>query len=200
VILLLTIARKRRNSIEAFQCLLWLAPSFSLWIAYASTHMKTFVANLKLRADAIFTYQASLLYEIICYLKAQDGSETWKWIYPREEKSECLVLNSCFQEGGPIGLVENGDIITIDIQKRRMDVELTEEQFVERRKKWSPPSYKATRGVLYKVRKTYCDPLSKILHSLLIVSQKQIVIAPCSISRTCNQRQGGVSLMSRERL
>ncbi|PKA59438.1 dihydroxy-acid dehydratase [Apostasia shenzhenica] len=54
------------------------------------------------------------------------------------------------QDGGPIGLVQNGDIITIDIQKRRMDVHLTDEQLAERRRKWSPPAYKATRGVLYK--------------------------------------------------
>jgi len=112
-------------------------------------------------------------YESICYTKAQDESETWKWTYPREEKSEYFVLNSCFQEGGPIGLVENDDIITIDIQKRRMDVDLTEEQFAERRKKWTPPSYKATRGVLYKVCKTNCDSLSKnyVLSSLFIWSR-----------------------------
>ncbi|KAM0942058.1 putative dihydroxy-acid dehydratase [Dioscorea sansibarensis] len=54
------------------------------------------------------------------------------------------------QEGGPIGLVQNGDIITIDIQKRRMDVQLTEEQLAERRRQWTPPAYKASRGVLYK--------------------------------------------------
>ncbi|XP_027163750.1 dihydroxy-acid dehydratase, chloroplastic-like [Coffea eugenioides] len=54
------------------------------------------------------------------------------------------------QEGGPIGLVENGDIITIDIQKRRMDVDLTDTELDERRKKWRPPMYKADRGVLYK--------------------------------------------------
>lgn len=54
------------------------------------------------------------------------------------------------QEGGPIGLVQDGDIITINIQKRRMDVDLTEEQFAERRKNWAPPAYKATQGVLYK--------------------------------------------------
>lgn len=56
-----------------------------------------------------------------------------------------------FQEGGPIGLIENGDIITIDVQKRRMDVQLTDEEMNERRKKWSPPPYKANQGVLYKV-------------------------------------------------
>ncbi|CDO99412.1 unnamed protein product [Coffea canephora] len=54
------------------------------------------------------------------------------------------------QEGGAIGLVENGDIITIDIQKRRMDVDLTDTELDERRKKWKPPTYKADRGVLYK--------------------------------------------------
>ncbi|KAG1359593.1 dihydroxy-acid dehydratase, chloroplastic [Cocos nucifera] len=58
------------------------------------------------------------------------------------------------QEGGPIGLIQNGDIITIDVVKRRMDVELTEEQLAERRKKWSPPAYKSTRGVLYKYIKS----------------------------------------------
>lgn len=55
------------------------------------------------------------------------------------------------QEGGPLGLVQNGDVITIDIQKKRMDVHLTDEELEERRKKWSPPPYKADKGVLYKV-------------------------------------------------
>ncbi|GFP95730.1 dihydroxy-acid dehydratase chloroplastic [Phtheirospermum japonicum] len=54
------------------------------------------------------------------------------------------------QEGGPIGLIENGDIITIDIQKRRMDVNLTDMELNERRKRLTPPAYKADRGVLYK--------------------------------------------------
>ncbi|KAK6145860.1 hypothetical protein DH2020_019729 [Rehmannia glutinosa] len=54
------------------------------------------------------------------------------------------------QEGGPIGLIENGDIITIDIAKRRMDVDLTDVELNERRKRWTPPAYKADRGVLYK--------------------------------------------------
>ncbi|KAK9084596.1 hypothetical protein Sjap_025007 [Stephania japonica] len=54
------------------------------------------------------------------------------------------------QEGGPIGLIENGDIITIDVQKRRMDVQLTDDELDARRKKWIPPPPKADRGVLYK--------------------------------------------------
>ncbi|KAK9284871.1 hypothetical protein L1049_024051 [Liquidambar formosana] len=54
------------------------------------------------------------------------------------------------QEGGPIGLVENGDIITIDVQMRTINVQLTAEEMEERRKKWNPPAYKADRGVLFK--------------------------------------------------
>jgi len=54
------------------------------------------------------------------------------------------------QEGGPIGLIENGDIISIDVQKRRIDVEITDEEMGRRRKTWTPPAFKANRGVLYK--------------------------------------------------
>uniref|UniRef100_A0A0D9XAW3 Dihydroxy-acid dehydratase n=1 Tax=Leersia perrieri TaxID=77586 RepID=A0A0D9XAW3_9ORYZ len=57
------------------------------------------------------------------------------------------------QEGGPIGLVQNGDIITIDVAKRVIDVELTEAQFEERRRKWTPPPHKVTRGSLWKYMK-----------------------------------------------
>ncbi|KAK9183309.1 hypothetical protein WN944_026460 [Citrus x changshan-huyou] len=54
------------------------------------------------------------------------------------------------QEGGPIGLIQNGDIINIDVQKRRIDVQLTDEEMEERRRKWTPPPNKVNRGVLYK--------------------------------------------------
>ncbi|XP_074311849.1 dihydroxy-acid dehydratase, chloroplastic-like [Silene latifolia] len=54
------------------------------------------------------------------------------------------------QEGGPIGLVQNGDVITIDVGKKRMDVQLTTDEMEERRRKWAVPAYKANRGVLYK--------------------------------------------------
>lgn len=55
------------------------------------------------------------------------------------------------QEGGPIGLVENGDIITVDIGKKRIDTQVSAEEMNERRKKWTAPAYKVNRGVLYKV-------------------------------------------------
>ncbi|KDP20328.1 hypothetical protein JCGZ_06414 [Jatropha curcas] len=61
------------------------------------------------------------------------------------------------QEGGPIGLLRNGDTIKIDVQERRIDVELTDKEMEERRKNWSPPPYKATCGVLYKYIKNVCS-------------------------------------------
>lgn len=54
------------------------------------------------------------------------------------------------QEGGPIGLIENGDTINVDVQQRRIDVQISEEEMERRRKKWTPPAYKAKSGVLYK--------------------------------------------------
>ncbi|KAM0834032.1 hypothetical protein ACQ4PT_063886 [Festuca glaucescens] len=54
------------------------------------------------------------------------------------------------QEGGPIGLVENGDTITIDVSKKVIDVDLTEDQLEQRRRKWSLPPHKVTGGALWK--------------------------------------------------
>jgi dihydroxy-acid dehydratase len=54
------------------------------------------------------------------------------------------------QLGGPIALVANGDQVTIDAQRRRIDVALTDEQLAARRQRWMAPPLKATRGTLYK--------------------------------------------------
>ncbi|XP_044500052.1 dihydroxy-acid dehydratase, chloroplastic [Mangifera indica] len=54
------------------------------------------------------------------------------------------------QEGGPIGLIQNGDVITIDVERRSIDVNITDEEMEDRRRKWTPPPYKFNRGVLYK--------------------------------------------------
>jgi dihydroxy-acid dehydratase len=53
--------------------------------------------------------------------------------------------------GGPIGLVQDGDIITVDVEKRKINVELTEAELANRRKNWRAPPLKACRGTLYKV-------------------------------------------------
>lgn len=53
-------------------------------------------------------------------------------------------------EGGLIGLLEDGDIITIDSENNRLDVDLSDEEIEERRKNWIKPPYKAQTGVLKK--------------------------------------------------
>ncbi len=58
------------------------------------------------------------------------------------------------QEGGPIALVKNGDRITLDAVKNRIDVEISEEELARRRAQWKMPPYKATRGTLYRYIKT----------------------------------------------
>ncbi len=54
------------------------------------------------------------------------------------------------QEGGPIALVQNGDVITIDAEKRELSVDLSDAELAERRKQWQAPPLKATRGTLHK--------------------------------------------------
>ena len=58
------------------------------------------------------------------------------------------------QVGGPIALIRNGDVITIDAEKNGIDVQVSEEEMADRRRVWSAPPYKVTRGMLYKYIKT----------------------------------------------
>lgn len=55
------------------------------------------------------------------------------------------------QEGGPIGLVRDGDIISIDAETRQMNVNVDEAEFARRRAEWKPKVIPAAkRGVLRK--------------------------------------------------
>ncbi|MCE2798066.1 MAG: dihydroxy-acid dehydratase [Planctomycetaceae bacterium] len=54
------------------------------------------------------------------------------------------------QVGGPLGLVQDDDHITIDAQNNRLDVALSDAELSKRREKWVAPALKATRGTLYK--------------------------------------------------
>jgi len=54
------------------------------------------------------------------------------------------------QEGGPIALVKNGDIITLDAEKKEINVDVSPEEMAKRKAAWVMPPYKATRGTLYK--------------------------------------------------
>jgi len=57
------------------------------------------------------------------------------------------------QVGGNLALLKNGDIINIDIEKNRVDVELTNEELENRRNKFLPKEIKYKKGVLAKYAK-----------------------------------------------
>lgn len=50
--------------------------------------------------------------------------------------------------GGPIALIEEGDIITIDIPNHQMNVEVSDEELAARKEKWQPREPKITTGYL----------------------------------------------------
>ena len=52
--------------------------------------------------------------------------------------------------GGPIAIVKNGDRITIDAEKRRIDLEIGEGEMARRLGKWRKPKARYGRGVLAK--------------------------------------------------
>jgi dihydroxy-acid dehydratase len=53
-------------------------------------------------------------------------------------------------EGGVIGLLKDGDIITIDAVNNRIEADLSTEEIESRRAAWKKPPYKSTSGVLKK--------------------------------------------------
>jgi dihydroxy-acid dehydratase len=58
------------------------------------------------------------------------------------------------QEGGPIALVKDGDMIHIDAKANTMDVDVAAGELERRRDSWTAPPLKATRGTLYKYIKS----------------------------------------------
>ena len=64
--------------------------------------------------------------------------------------------NGCFvghispeaAEGGPIAIVQNGDLITIDIDKQKLELQLSEAEIADRLKKWKRPAPSITKGCL----------------------------------------------------
>ena len=52
--------------------------------------------------------------------------------------------------GGPIALLEEGDLITIDANERLLSVDVCKEEMVRRREAWTPPPPRYRAGVLHK--------------------------------------------------
>lgn len=56
--------------------------------------------------------------------------------------------------GGPIALLQEGDIINVDIDARTLSVELTPAELEKRAAAWVPPQPNYTSGVMYKYART----------------------------------------------
>ena len=74
------------------------------------------------------------------------------------------------QEGGPIALVEDGDVITIDAEASRLDVDVSDEALERRRAAWSMPSYKVSQGHPVQVHQDRDGRLGRVRHRRLIAS------------------------------
>ncbi len=55
--------------------------------------------------------------------------------------------------GGPLALVQDGDMITLDVAERRLDIEVSDQDLEARRAAWSPPPSPMTGGY----QKLYVD-------------------------------------------
>lgn len=54
------------------------------------------------------------------------------------------------QVGGPIALLRNGDMITIDSETQEMNFDVSDADFAARAQAWQQPPLKVSTGVLYK--------------------------------------------------
>ncbi|WP_026915635.1 dihydroxy-acid dehydratase [Christiangramia portivictoriae] len=58
------------------------------------------------------------------------------------------------QQGGLIGLLQDGDEISINAETNKIEAHLSDEEISKRRALWKAPAFKAKGGVLYKYAKT----------------------------------------------
>lgn len=67
-----------------------------------------------------------------------------------------VVLHACPEAavGGPLALVENGDMITLDVQARSLTMNVDEQTLEERRQRWQPTHTQATRGYVKMYQET----------------------------------------------
>lgn len=61
------------------------------------------------------------------------------------------------QVGGPIALVKDGDVISIDAVANSINVNVSDAEMEQRRKAWVAPPLKVSSGTLYKYVKTVED-------------------------------------------
>ena len=60
-------------------------------------------------------------------------------------------------DGGPLALVENGDMIELDVARRRIHLHVSDAELAQRKAKWKPPKPHADRGWV----KLYCETVTQ---------------------------------------
>jgi dihydroxy-acid dehydratase len=58
------------------------------------------------------------------------------------------------QEGGAIGVIQNGDPVTLDAESNTITIDIPDSELQQRLDAFEPPPYKATKGILRKYIKT----------------------------------------------
>ena len=61
------------------------------------------------------------------------------------------------QVGGPIALVEDGDVISVDAVKNTIELQVPEAELARRRAAWTPHPLKVSQGTLFKYTKLVED-------------------------------------------
>ena len=61
------------------------------------------------------------------------------------------------QVGGPIALVRDGDVISVDAVKNTIELQVPADELERRRAAWTPPPLKVSQGTLYKYTKLVED-------------------------------------------
>ncbi|MEP7157227.1 MAG: dihydroxy-acid dehydratase, partial [Betaproteobacteria bacterium] len=59
--------------------------------------------------------------------------------------------------GGPLALVENGDVIELNVAKGKLHLDVSDEELAKRRARWKPPKQSMTRGYV----KLYVDHVNQ---------------------------------------
>jgi dihydroxyacid dehydratase/phosphogluconate dehydratase len=73
------------------------------------------------------------------------------------EKTNRLRLVPEAQVGGPIALVQDGDIISVDAVKNTIELRVPSDELERRGRAWVAPPLKVQQGTLFKYVKTVTD-------------------------------------------
>ena len=80
------------------------------------------------------------------------------------------------QVGGPLALARDGDIIVLDANTNRLDIEVSDEELAKRRAAWKAPALKATRGTLYKYIKCVKKCLRRLRYRRIALCERFIFV------------------------